>query len=455
MNNILKQSIKYLKLCNASIRSEMARRIFYSLLPSADPIKASMTKGPIDIIALTQASSTRKNIIHYGAKSCLREMEHYKSIESNSANSILYKLMKDMYEAKNYKETLKYCIRYFSDENGWNRGFGGKKWQTISETLLKLVELDEELFYVKKRKDIDVVEEEIKILQEIIVYLNIFDGLAHNSTNVMENLVEEEARDIAGYYTQNKSPELVEKLAKYICSVRDVYDKTGYNRIYGDEALEFMKEKLNRDDIYFKSELIEYLSFEEIKKTKKIMDAKELEEPAHVFEEIEQTLKDSGEINQYKDYVRQLRSLPKYKSIESASELENNLKLISFRKFFKRQENYIKERLNKLNSVKDEYLLADIKHINSFKEYVATFKVLFELFSHIITSSYIKSDKAKEFLTHTNEFLTKYYTLLDLMEHSGEKRSESSMQEYKENILNYWNLCKEKITECLLILENI
>jgi hypothetical protein len=105
----------------------------------------------------------------------------------------------------------------------------------------------------------------------LVVELNVFDGLSHNTSSIMRNLIQEEYQDTA------------------------------------DPADDFMSTKA--DD--------EYTA------VMNMMDAKEFNNPIDVYKEIAPTLIDSGDINKYKDWVTKLKTSPGYntENVGKAKEL--------------------------------------------------------------------------------------------------------------------------------------
>lgn len=89
---------------------------------------------------------------------------------------------------------------------------------------------------------------------------------------------------------------------------------------------------------------------EEQEKVSRLMDAKELNDPIDVYKEIESTLRESGDIHKFKDYVTKLRNHPNYVfNTQKELEIEKQLFFIEQRKiantkipYFNNQINYLK-----------------------------------------------------------------------------------------------------------------
>jgi hypothetical protein len=108
----------------------------------------------------------------------------------------------------------------------------------------------------------------------IVVELNVFDGLSHNTASVMEKVLKEEYQDRI-----KKTPDT----------------KTSYE--------------------------------EELKAVKNIMDAKELSKHVDVFSEIEDELRGGGYLGAYKDYATKLRNAPEYVKQDYANKVKELFKI--------------------------------------------------------------------------------------------------------------------------------
>jgi hypothetical protein len=267
MFNLLKDAAKYQLLCEAGLREDMAKRIMYSVLPAvADPNQVASTKGVVDYKALRYAAEGRTNLIKFGMLAVLDELKHYR-IKGNPMSPRTEKFMEAqiLFSTGDLIGAIEVAINAFNDGRAWETHFGGEPWSNIAKCLKKIIILDNQLKTVKRYS-----EEEIQILQMIVVEMNVFDGLSHNTDSVMRSLVEQETL-ASGKYKGDFD--------------EDVATKKEFNKI------------------------------------KSLMDAKELGKAVDVYSEIEQTLSDSGEINKYKEWNTKLRTDPNYnRNIDSKSE---------------------------------------------------------------------------------------------------------------------------------------
>lgn len=298
---------KYLKelynfTIKASVRSDMAKRIMYSTLSSVvTPGQIAGTNNVIDFKALDAACEGADDILKYGIQACLAECYYYDQngylflgeYETDKINP------KEIINENSYSEILKECNHLFNDKSNWAEGFGGYAWLKISESLTRINLLNENLKQQKslKSKDLDKI---VNIQKQLVMELNIFDGLSHNNGSVMKNII----------------------------------------RIESSEK--------NRKD----------LSEEE--KVTRLMDAKELNDPKQVFDEIKNTLKESGDYHRFNDY--------NYKFNKQIDDSEydkrlDQLNVIRFRKAINSNAGYL---------IRDrDKLINDLKQIDKSYNYIA------------------------------------------------------------------------------------
>ncbi len=290
VNDILLKSGYYYLISEASIRSDMAERIMYSIIqgiPKDKEDQISVGLGlarqqsetekeflrqnyrATDYKALIRAANGRHDIIKYGARACSKELSHYHGDRIN-----VYEKTKSLLSQNKYKEVINIAIKAFSDYKQWDPAFGGPAWEAIARSLGKICFLDEylDLIYKEYKTSMDsdsltkLRTEELVTLQDLIVELNVFDGLSHNTESIMRNLVQQE--------TLEKYPQ-----SSYDYDTDENYDRIG----------------------------------KEFTKVKSLMDAKELEDPTDVYKEIYDSLSDIDAFKlKYKDWNAKIRSLPSY-----------------------------------------------------------------------------------------------------------------------------------------------
>lgn len=159
-------------------------------------------------------------------------------------------------------------------------------------------------------------------------------GLTHNTGSIMEKIIEKENQ----FYNP---PEHFND---------EDFDEKDFRNgwIHDRDARRYDHSDINEETDYDGS-LTQY------KNVKNLMDAKELSDPIDVFKEIEQTLKDSGDIHKYKDYLPKLRNNPAYKdfSEEKQQKLNYEKNVIKFRKDIHIYLKQINELLDIIKSKKD------------------------------------------------------------------------------------------------------
>lgn len=260
--DIFTSSLEFYNLTkHADLRSNMAKRIMFSLLshlvPAGESARSHYTKGVIDFKALKQMIPGAKELLNYGTRACLDEARTYAaSPTSKTPNDLGRQLLnqaKAAFENDQIPETLKILEKMFLEAK-WLPSFGGKPWATISSTLLKIynqLKLAEE---AKKNYDYEL---EADMLMEMVAYINVLDGLAHNTGSIMDKML---------------TLQQFEQLS--------------------DEP--FTAEQIQQND-------------EELAKINRMMDAKELKDPDDVLQEIMPTLEKSDAPLTMKDWMHKAR----------------------------------------------------------------------------------------------------------------------------------------------------
>ena len=270
---LLLECDSYLRLCEAGLREDMAKRIMYSILPSlTGKTQAHQTGGVIDYNVLKSAIDGRHNIIKYGTQACVEELRTYGYSGSDTLLEQKQKIYAHALEATNaghYEDAIEYAIQAFADYTAWQEDYGGKAWEQIAKTVQEIINLDQDLSLVRRKGK--GIEAEVPIMQKLIMAMNVFDGLSHNTSSIMRNLVEQESKEL--------DPQKLDPQGSYIGRQK---------------------------------------RFLEIQQ---MMDAKELQNPLDVFKQIEPTLVESGDIYRVKDWATKLREQPGYRKQTHINEL--------------------------------------------------------------------------------------------------------------------------------------
>lgn len=184
-------------------------------------------------------------------------------------------------KARQYLQALQVCYHGFSDLHNWENNYGGRAWAKIADVLIKIEEKRQFLDLVRKeyyseQRDsrTDYLDLEIETMKEIVVLMNIFDGLAHNSGKIMPKLIKQ-------------------------------------------EMLGLGEDPYQRDD----------------KKIKQMMDAKELEDPAKVYAVIKDIMQEGENKYLFEDWLDRARDNSEFRYDNKEVQLE--LKKISDKKEIK------------------------------------------------------------------------------------------------------------------------
>ena len=205
----------------ASLLSDMAHRIMFSLSPP----------GEFNITAARWAAAGSKDMIIYATKSCLDEIEYYGIGRSGTHEAIKIKKLLKHYEPaiklnktltkenyNIYNEILKLCLISFKHKAGWSSTiYGGPAWEKIAKTTLELL-----LLYIDWRSTTkDTIEEET-IIKKLLIKMNLFDGLIHNTSSIYNNMIKLEHHDTEGVPKSIEDQENITKKFKKLMEMRNI-----------------------------------------------------------------------------------------------------------------------------------------------------------------------------------------------------------------------------------------
>ena len=198
MKKIFSTINRYFLLSQAGLRHDMAKRIMYSLIDVIDDPGAKgfriegpkayakmlgeeypyTTPHPVDMHALNLAIEGWKDIVKYGTKAVVGELRHSPRSESmkNPYPTVYHKASQLLQDGK-YLEALDLAIEDYAKP--WQSSFGGPAWGKIA------VQVKEILLLGKKIEE-DPSNHDHKV--NMVIALNVFDGLAHNTASIMKNL---------------------------------------------------------------------------------------------------------------------------------------------------------------------------------------------------------------------------------------------------------------------------
>src|SRR5258708_595806 len=346
---------KLITLCNfyktATLEEDMAKRIMLSVIPAMMGKTEKYHSGGFDYKALKSASNGAKDLVKYGTRACVGEMAHYgagieaeyNDLRDTRLSNLDEEQFKHFVEIKNkrnsiadvkdnvqrlsksgqYKEVLKLCTQYFNDVPAWDSSYGGVAWAKISDTLYKLEEKREILQMVREEatgpqpsSKTDYIALEIETMKEIIVLMNVFDGLAHNTGSVMPKVVDEELSEYR-------------KLKKH-----DNYD---HDDEYDVENSEFARKRYQ-------------------KRIQNLMDVKEIDDPLTAYKEVQDIIEQPQNKHLFGDWVTKIKSSPEYQNAKSLKDKKDELAIIRARKIFNQHLESISKEVDIISSTKDTIL---------------------------------------------------------------------------------------------------
>lgn len=335
----------YMRFKYATLSNDMANRIFYSALPGvADPTQVALTKGIVDERILRAAASGAEKIIKYGTQACLNELR----LNHNDSVFTIYEKADDLFSAGKATESLKVMLEGFAAKN-WAPGYGGPKWHKIAETLYKISKSYDELKKVRLQRPLakddasraELYEREVELMRDVIVMMNVFDGLAHNTGSIYSKMTNLEGSE--------------------------------------DEVPFGQPDKLTR-----------------------LMDSKELENPVDVYHEIEEHLEGGGNKALLKDWMSKFKQHPEYsKRVERAPKHDYDMKRIRLRKEVMPLNERIGDLFDQMVSLKDKMLRVD-RSSAIYAQDIANFR---ELLRSMANVSSLWEGEFKEFADLSPNFL--------------------------------------------------
>jgi hypothetical protein len=173
----------------ANLLTNMAARVMYSTLPYNEQMN--------NIVALQSLLPGAKELFNYGMKALMDEIQF--AGDANAAEKVVWD-----YSNGKILESLTKAFKIFSNKNNWEDAYGGVAWANITKNLLELHKCIKNVENAKKKGDWDTYE---KQLREMVVYMNVMDGITHNSGTLLDKMIDFELDE----KLQNKSNFLIEK----------------------------------------------------------------------------------------------------------------------------------------------------------------------------------------------------------------------------------------------------
>lgn len=164
----------------ADLKSNMIIRILHSLIP---PLVQLDNPLKIQEEMVYKIIPGAKEVLNYGIKAVAAE---YKTIHSINEEEVITLLN------SSFLEGLKKAAKGFRENNVI--GYGGEPWAKFSEGLINLNNKIEEAERTGSKNS----------AMELTSYLNVIDGMMHNTASFLEKLVQQEG----GYMTLDKQEDL-------------------------------------------------------------------------------------------------------------------------------------------------------------------------------------------------------------------------------------------------------
>ena len=175
----------------ATLLSDVATRILVS----------RMDQQSFNLPAGREAAVGAIDIINYTIIAIKSELKYYqKFLPSHSPENImpLGQYLNAAIIDKPSKENIDSIIMFlkqtkelFSDYKNWEPDYGGKNWERIASAILDVAIKYKDYLNVKRNS-----EEEYKAIKNLIVSMNAFDGVAHNTGSIYTKLINIEGKNI-------------------------------------------------------------------------------------------------------------------------------------------------------------------------------------------------------------------------------------------------------------------
>jgi hypothetical protein len=228
----------------SDIASDLATRIMHSLVPTGrhpDEDKQKMT-----FLVATHLIGVAERYLDSAIKIILDELKY-------SNNQKIAAIGNSKYPKEQYLNILNLSIKSFMDPTQWEIRFGGKKWAAFSERVIDLYHAINKFKKAKQENNSKVMNEQSGLIS---AYLNILDGMSHNSDSFLNRIINQElAEETEGNYNDDVY-ELANKKEQEIIDLMDIkelrnkHDVINHikNKIYNNPESYLYREHLR--DIY-------------------------------------------------------------------------------------------------------------------------------------------------------------------------------------------------------------
>jgi len=208
MKNIYSKCNNFYKIAN--LASDVANRILFPL----------SSRETFDFVAGRIVANGAINLLYFGIKAVTDELQHYEGYYEE----ILPSDRPNKLNIDTYIGSFKSATEMFLDLKNWAQSYGGEAWGKISKTLLEIAENYKKYIRAEKYG----IEEE-QAIRKLIIYMNKFDGLAHNTGSIYNKLLSHEIEDI-GWNRAGGSPYYLDNL-NAIENMRDMTESENVSDI--------------------------------------------------------------------------------------------------------------------------------------------------------------------------------------------------------------------------------
>jgi hypothetical protein len=159
----------------ASFSADLAIRILHSLIPYAVDFKEIPTAN-----VMAAKSGLIDTAINYLRSSILIIISELRKSINSQTLSLIDKLSID-----DPKMLLELAIKDFSNPHNYESLFGGKPWENYSKFALKLYLLIDKFNKIKSSNEFNKLND---IVNDIVITMNVMDGISHNSGSMLNKI---------------------------------------------------------------------------------------------------------------------------------------------------------------------------------------------------------------------------------------------------------------------------
>ena len=229
-------SDKIYKLCcifkfaiekRSDVASDLATRIMHSLVPTSGHPEEDRQK--LTHLVSVHLIGVAERYIDNAIKIILDELRY-------SSNTEISGIGYAEFPKERYLDILNLSIESFMDPNQWEIKFGGKKWAVFSQRVIDLYNSINKFKKAKETNNVKIMNEQSGMIS---VYLNVLDGMSHNSDSFLNRIINQEiAEETMGKY-DNETYELSKQKEKEIIDLMD--SKELHNK---QDVIPFIRKKI-------------------------------------------------------------------------------------------------------------------------------------------------------------------------------------------------------------------